>query len=1041
MPSTLKPEGNYLLLKHDDLLRAILKAIQEDSPFKPTAKNLGINCLKVAETVYKKFANKHLDDLVRGRSSDFSHFGANPFEDDHQLREEVAKIYRQLHEQLDQLPSELWPKLLKTRADLGNEKENLFAAKNTLVPFKSQKGQLQPVTTGENAQGDKLFRAHLCRIRLTTSEALKFEIQEAILAHYKYLFDKQGDFDDSAWVEIQKRVKEFFSEANLNSPVFKGFQSLLDEKTLGLIKREAEIAYLECLLVDAKARGIPCAELETLVQNIRLVEEYINSPERTNEECIYHLTANHQCDLRDLLGNAEAFRELPVIGQIEGNLEERTGHEERVFVFGMRFKLNGVSNRPENLKKDRVYAYHLKKARDILSAVFSYNGGDNSVDTVRKLKDLELKKAIRVIFLYYIVFSNNAKKCLAFWQNTLSPLLSHQDMEGVSKLIKIIDKLLTKPNQAKPDENDSYEIEGTIITLILSTLQQLLNSKTGGSPYNKQKYLFLDKKLLNDNLEEVTTGILFAQCLRQTDLNSCLRYVRISEKQSPLASFFTIPFNFSFKDTFFMADRQRARNVQMTADLSEEAKFLPVLVQSQMFKSSEKPTVPEIESYQTPLMKTATVLIQLIPVKEVSGGDFKDFQAFIYRFTSALIFHLCLSAVCQKLSAQSQFYIPLVRIHTANEQDPIEHYLKAVTDAVAFLLNERYSIGTQGIQLVDLKGKQKSGLEYRITNARNSLYSFLPKRFEAPGLVPAFDKLAIVTVSTRVTDKMKYRKEDDKFVNLFGKVALLEKTGSNLFRLRQDLLTFADNRSKDEVYQQPNILLDTIDRLYGEYQVRDILYVAKAPFTSSLNLTATTSRPKLYFMSEEILLKMLENHKDLNLYPVFCDKYPIRMFGGSNLHALYIDEVSSIQSQLQMDEQRDSKIIMFLNIANGIAIKEKGEYFFNRVLSYSTLDKFYKDTTLDSRITERLVSPDSLARKTLIEFLCLVHAAAFEKTDSKTPIQLKLNPYEDILGDENVNALNTFGISGATGQIQFNLFAFLTKIQRIVRLLEGGQVR
>jgi len=689
MPSALKPEGSYLLLKHDDLLRAILKAIQEDSPFKPTAKSLGINCIQAAETVYKKFAGKNLDDCVIGRSSDFSHFGANPMEDDQQLREEVAKIYRHLLEQLDQLPSELWTKLLKTRVDLGNDGKNLFAAANTLVPFKPQKGQLQPVTTGENALGDKLFRAHLCRIRLTTSDALKFEIQEAIIAHYKYLIDKQGGFDDGALVEIQKRVKEFFSEANLNGPVFKGFQSLLDEKTLGLIKREAEIAYLECLLVDAKARGIPCAELETLVQNIRLVEEYINSPERTNEECIYHLTVKHQCDLRDLLGNAEAFRELPVIGQVEGNLEERTGHEERVFVFGMRFKLNGVVPNPhkdfsEKIldRNNSVYAYYLKKAKATLKSAQAYNQGQSkSANTESKLK-WHLNSALRVIFLYDIIFSNStdfAKHKFAEWQ-TLAQSLVQDPLAGVAKLLEKTESLL----QRRDKEN--YERESSIITPVIFTLQQLLNSKTGGSPYNKQKYLFLDKKLLNDNLEEVTTGILFTQCLQQTDLNSCLRYVHISEKQSPLASFLTIPFNFSFKDTFFMADKRRARSVQMTADLSEEAKFLPVLVQSQMFKSSEKPTVPEVESYQTPLMKTATILVQLIPVKEVSGGDFKDFQAFIYRFTSALVFHLCLSAVCQKLSAQGQFYIPLVRIHTGNEQDPIEKYLKAVTDGVAFLL-------------------------------------------------------------------------------------------------------------------------------------------------------------------------------------------------------------------------------------------------------------------------------------------------------------------------------------------------------------------
>ncbi len=108
--------------------------------------------------------------------------------------------------------------------------------------------------------------------------------------------------------------------------------------------------------------------------------------------------------------------------------------------------------------------------------------------------------------------------------------------------------------------------------------------------------------------------------------------------------------------------------------------------------------------------------------------------------------------------------------------------------------------------------------------------------------------------------------------------------------------------------------------------------------------------------------------------------------------------------------------------------------FFNNVMSYATLDNIYSDRTLQSRILERLIAPDEMApRQTLIDFICLLHAAAYEKFDKNelTQLTLKLNPYQDILEDDNVNSISTFSAS-PNGKPDFNLFAFMTKIQRII---------
>jgi len=47
---------------------------------------------------------------------------------------------------------------------------------------------------------------------------------------------------------------------------------------------------------------------------------------------------------------------------------------------------------------------------------------------------------------------------------------------------------------------------------------------------------------------------------------------------------------------------------------------------------------------------------------------------------------------------------------------------------------------------------------------------------------------------------------------------------------------------------------------------------------------------------------------------------------------------------------------------------------------------------------------------------------------------LKLNPYQDILEDNNVNDLNTFAVTPNEKPL-FNLFAFMTKIQRVISLI------
>ncbi len=537
----------------------------------------------------------------------------------------------------------------------------------------------------------------------------------------------------------------------------------------------------------------------------------------------------------------------------------------------------------------------------------------------------------------------------------------------------------------------------------------------------------LDKHILQNDIFEAAEGDILIKELADTNLKKCLRYVRIvkEEDSSCKDSLYSIPFQFSFYDNFFYADKQEKRSISVHTQ-AQSWHFLPVLVRSQI------PAGEERDDFHKPLTKTAGLMVQIMP--EINPDN--SFEFFVYKVTTAVVFLLGLSALSQKLSEQKKLAIPLVRVQKTDEADIIEKYLKSVCAAVTFLLNEKYTAGMQGIQLLNFKGTQKE-LGYRITNARTSLYGFLPKTFIAPGFAPTLKKFAIVITTSRVASKS--HNDDYSLVNLFGRVVLFERIDEQTIQFTPNFLTFADNLSKRDIHSCPKKLIDIVHNLFDKHEIRHLLYIAKAPFTSNLNLTQKDSQKELFFMSETVLQGMMQNRADLNIYPAFCEKYPARMFGGTQLNAIYIDDVPSIQKHVQMDSDRESQIVTFLNIANGIKVESKDaeKNFFNNIMSYATLDNLYKEHTLHSRIMEQMIAPNAPERKTLIDLICLLHAGAYEKKDKndENQVALKLNPYQDILEDNNVNYLNTFS-AFPSDKPAFNLFAFMTKIQRVIRLID-----
>ena len=130
-----------------------------------------------------------------------------------------------------------------------------------------------------------------------------------------------------------------------------------------------------------------------------------------------------------------------------------------------------------------------------------------------------------------------------------------------------------------------------------------------------------------------------------------------------------------------------------------------------------------------------------------------------------------------------------------------------------------------------------------------------------------------------------------------------------------------------------------------------------------------------------------------------------------------------------MNIAKDSsqEAVVFFNLFNGISVGRNNERFYNGVISYSTLlGKFYPGVMDDADIREALVL-DSQLKNDILQYLTFFHFSRFER---QTRVSLKLDPYENNIGDEGVGALSI--LPHVTEKINFNGLAFLIEVSKIV---------
>jgi hypothetical protein len=461
--------------------------------------------------------------------------------------------------------------------------------------------------------------------------------------------------------------------------------------------------------------------------------------------------------------------------------------------------------------------------------------------------------------------------------------------------------------------------------------------------------------------------------------------------------------------------------------------FLPVI-----YPPNTKDNLALCQQYYQPYKHVEIPYAPALPYTEPT-------HLFIYHFTYLLLNYLCLKTLHSHaqsgLGQQKRLFLPLLRIHQQakatqkEEKHGEEEFLRALSKTLAHLLCEQDALANaQGLHIGVLRNPQDRQNQSRLPNALSSLYSILPKVFALPAQ-PQLDHLAVIVVSSRKCDA--HRDSLLHLSNIYGEVIGIRRYGGETRYVQVvPLGTFSANEDSDNIYRTPTVLQDQAKKCY-ERGYKQILYVAQAPYSSSLHLTSAETAEEQFFMSGSIIESLKQGLPDLHIYPVYCDKFYVVKISGKATESLYVDDTNELRS-LVNDPNRSS--VVFFNLLNGIIVgdKEKMQRLYNGVVSYATLINVYDDPIYDQDIRNHLLdsSQPGSFKKEILDFLMLLHFARYERNQTK--ISFKLDPYDNIIGSDSVGTLGT--IDHMESRVNFNMLAFLTEVRSILNRRYSGYV-
>ncbi|MEG4226135.1 hypothetical protein QUA35_08270 [Microcoleus sp. N9_B2] len=865
--------------------------------------------------------------------------------------------------------------------------------------LQKKKLTLEPLGTGS----DSLLKFHKVTVSVRNADIFEEELQKG-LENY---IDEKAETDDDKEA-LNRLLEEMVTDKNSD---FHRLVRVVDKETLGQLKKEAKITYLEYILANispdkADTRG--CIYLEDLIRRLRLIEKYIKDTENKGEGDYLVNYQGIEVNYKDMFSRSEALDALPIIPIIAGNLGETTDTYEgdRQFVFGLKLKFgNPVPSHGAN-------------------SVFDYNLSLLNPDSPEHLAALEepayhetfFRKVLKIAFLYYFVFASNS--------NPLDPNYnaeSELDYDPIANFDRKVFPILNESNEDAKKELFRNFIKGfekfnieTKINTLKNFLKDFIKAKTIWQPRAEARHILIETGILIKINNTLTTGDFFKKVV-QRNPKETLQYISVGQPNVNPEAICQLPVNIIIEDVrYFSTDEFQSFSMEYNI---KDIQALPIL------------WVPNAKRSQEILNENFKGKLVVFPYEyrrlDSKGGLQKE-AAFIYKFAVLLLSYICLRILLQNLPNNT--FVPMVRIHEGDHDHPFpsEKFMRHLSKTLSHILSEKHRTNSQGFRI---RGTLSA---FKIRNGLSSLYSILPKkfRFNDLQLSPELDNLAIIAVSTRDSDARKGRGDNraSRKACLLGEVTGIRRYEDGTIQVGL-LKTFSENYSLEHLYTQPSILEDIVSQLYNR-GYRNFVYISQAPYMSTLHITQNDEDEKLFFMSKDIIRTLKGERQDIRIYPVFFDKYYVYSPQKHRGESFYIQDTAELAS---LFADRSKQAAMFFNLFNGIKVEQGGKNFYYGVISYSTLLNIYEGILDDQNIRQGLIY-DGEIKDTLLHYLTIFH---FSKYEARQQISLKLDPFDRIIGDNSVGALSEFSHAG--GRANFNSLAFLNKVREVLNVADKGR--
>ncbi len=724
-------------------------------------------------------------------------------------------------------------------------------------PFEEQYTNLQKqrlTLPKDNQETAALLRLHKLSITVKQPTSFLNELRNSLENYIEINFDEDKQED-----AIETTENLFENQEKEDNDIYK-LKILMKEEALGKIKKTASIKYLEFLYEKVKDEE-DAVYLEDLIRRLKLIEAYINDETKPDD----YYTVSYQgvdFNFQQFFNNSYAFDSLPIIAKIEGYLGEINNRDQdkQEFVFGMKLKLNG-----------QVHISESESSFDYRTSFLNLNKKENKDKLDNEIeKEKFIKKLLKIVFLYYFVFASRSNPVdkeynpsselnydpIENFETKMLPILKGDNDEAKKNLFNNIKKGFEKFN--------SHCKLNKLRNLLIKCIEdkKLFDTK----PYTlkvsiSQGILEKDPEIIDSN------NTLFKPELTKKD---GLKYISVNDNSKiDTEALCSLSVDIKFNDIQYFPSNEK-QQFNMEYDL-RGIKTIPMLLIPQENKCRDL--------YKQELRNQASLVCNYNyeRLKDEIFNTEDNPKMFWYQLTFSLLTYLSLKVLLDEL--KNPLFIPLLRLHLTDKDDasPEEEFMRSFSYVLSHLLNEYHRFSCQGICIKNIN-------KWKNNNSLSSLYSILPKIFKFNNYKPQLEKLAIISVSSRECDrkwKNTYQKK-----NMIGEVIGLYRQPDNTIRLYNQG-TFSSNYDTEEIYKHPDILIKKVMELY-DAGYRHFLYIAKSPYSNYLNITGKNR--ELYFMSPDVIKELKIGKSDINIYPIFFDKYYVVKLQEIYATSLYIQD-------------------------------------------------------------------------------------------------------------------------------------------------------